>query len=72
MSKKNNSNKSNSLDREEYGFGYDVSPDDLDVYVQNNNAQKKIITKIKPMPIAIKIRTNVKRIEVLINPYTKR
>lgn len=41
MSKKNNNNKSNSLDREEFGFGYDVSPDDLDVYVQNNINQKK-------------------------------
>ncbi|WP_277587523.1 hypothetical protein [Psychrobacillus antarcticus] len=47
MSKKNNNNKSNSLDREEYGFGYDVSPDDLDVYVQNNNKQKKNNNEIK-------------------------
>ena len=47
MSKKNNKNKSNSLDREEYGFGYDVSPDDLDVYVQNNNDQKKKNNEIK-------------------------
>jgi len=47
MSKKNNNNKSNSLDREEYGFGYDVSPDDLDVYVQNNNDQKKKNNEIK-------------------------
>lgn len=45
MSKKNN--KNNSLDREEFGFGYDVSPDDLDVYVQNNNSQKKKNDEIK-------------------------
>ncbi len=56
-------NKSNSLDREEYGFGYDVSPDDLDVYVQNNNApEKKIITKIKTTANPNKkVRTNVKK-----------
>ncbi|MET0959887.1 MAG: hypothetical protein ABWX58_06130 [Psychrobacillus psychrotolerans] len=49
MTKKNNknNNKSNSLDREEYGFGYDVSPDDLEVYVQNNNRQKKKNNEIK-------------------------
>ena len=48
MTKKNNkNNKSNSLDREEYGFGSDVSPDDLEVYVQNNNRQKKKNNEIK-------------------------
>ena len=47
MSKKNNNNKSNSLDREEFGFGYDVSPDDLDVFVQNNASQKKKNNEIK-------------------------
>lgn len=32
-------NKKNSLDREEYGFGYDLSPDDLDVRGQNEEAK---------------------------------
>jgi len=47
MAKKSNNKKGNSLDREEYGFGYDVSPDDLDVYVQNNNDQKKKNNEVK-------------------------
>lgn len=47
MSKKNKTNKTNSLDREEYGFGYDASPDDLEVYVQNNSSQKKKNNDIK-------------------------
>lgn len=28
-------------DREEYGYGYDLSPDDLDVIGQNENAKKQ-------------------------------
>ncbi|MDI2586845.1 MULTISPECIES: hypothetical protein [unclassified Psychrobacillus] len=32
-------NPRKSLDREEYGFGYDISPDDLDVRGQNKEAK---------------------------------
>lgn len=35
--KKNNKNK---LDREEYGYGYDISPDDMGVIGQNTEAKK--------------------------------
>ncbi|WP_199173614.1 hypothetical protein [Sporosarcina sp. P3] len=37
--KKNNKNTENM--REEYGFGYDLSPDDFDVIGQNDAAKKK-------------------------------
>lgn len=33
--------KRNQLDREEYGYGYDLSPDDLDVIGQNEKAKKE-------------------------------
>ncbi|MEI4769137.1 hypothetical protein WAX74_05605 [Psychrobacillus sp. FJAT-51614] len=42
MSGNNNKNKikkSNTLDREEYGYGYDLSPDDLDVRGLNDEAE---------------------------------
>ncbi|PIC63789.1 hypothetical protein CSV79_10140 [Sporosarcina sp. P13] len=39
MSKKKN-NKKNEKMREEYGFGYDLSPDDFDVIGQNDAAKK--------------------------------
>ena len=29
------------LDREEFGYGYDISPDDLGVIGQNNQAKKQ-------------------------------
>ncbi|MED3660718.1 hypothetical protein [Ureibacillus terrenus] len=32
--------KEKPLDREEYGYGYDLSPDDLDVIGQNEQAKK--------------------------------
>lgn len=32
-------NAKKSLDREEYGYGYDLSPDDLDVRGQNKEAK---------------------------------
>ncbi|KGR74581.1 hypothetical protein CD33_15920 [Ureibacillus sinduriensis BLB-1 = JCM 15800] len=35
-----NKKKKNTLDREEYGHGYDLSPDDFDVIGQNNEAKK--------------------------------
>lgn len=43
-------NPRKSLDREEYGFGYDVSPDDLDVRGQNNEAKKKNDNENKDIP----------------------
>lgn len=33
--------KKNTLDREEYGHGYDLSPDDFDVIGQNDEAKKQ-------------------------------
>jgi len=33
--------KNGRHDREEYGYGYDLSPDDLDVIGQNNDAKKQ-------------------------------
>lgn len=36
---KNKLKKSNTLDREEYGYGYDLSPDDLDVRGINDEAE---------------------------------
>ncbi|MFJ7969815.1 hypothetical protein [Psychrobacillus sp. NPDC096389] len=43
-------NPRKSVDREEYGFGYDVSPDDLDVRGQNNAAKKKNDNENKSKP----------------------
>ncbi len=34
-------NNKNNVDREEFGYGYDLSPDDLDVVGQNNAAKAK-------------------------------
>ncbi|MEO4051874.1 hypothetical protein [Solibacillus sp. CAU 1738] len=39
MAKENN--KKNGLDREEYGYGFDISVDDLGVIGQNNKAKKQ-------------------------------
>ncbi|MBD7944177.1 MULTISPECIES: hypothetical protein [Psychrobacillus] len=33
--------KENTLDREEYGYGYDISPKDLGVVGQNEAAKRK-------------------------------
>lgn len=46
MSKK----KSNNLDREEYGYGYDISPDDLGVIGQNREAKKQNDNENKGKP----------------------
>lgn len=43
-------NKKNSLDREEYGFGYDLSPDDLEIKGQNNKAKKNNDNENKDKP----------------------
>ena len=40
----------NGLDREEYGFGYDLSPDDLDVRGQNITAKKSNNNENKDKP----------------------
>ncbi|AXI00862.1 hypothetical protein DV702_14795 [Sporosarcina sp. PTS2304] len=37
---KKKKNKQNEKMREEYGFGYDLSPDDFDVIGQNDAAKK--------------------------------
>lgn len=47
MAKKN---KKNKLNREEYGFGYDLSPDDLDVIGQNKQAKKQNQNENKGKP----------------------
>ena len=39
------------LDREEYGYGFDISVDDLAVIGQNQQAKSKMIMKIKTSPI---------------------
>ncbi|PIC79321.1 hypothetical protein CSV75_12040 [Sporosarcina sp. P18a] len=41
MSNKKNNKKKNENMREEYGFGYDLSPDDFDVIGQNDAAKNK-------------------------------
>lgn len=38
------------LDREEYGYGYDLSPDDFDVIGQNDEAKKSNIQVNKDRP----------------------
>ncbi|WP_150284285.1 hypothetical protein [Rummeliibacillus sp. TYF-LIM-RU47] len=46
----NKKKKSNNLDREEFGYGYDISPDDLDVIGQNNSAKDKNDNENKDIP----------------------
>lgn len=46
----NKKKKSNNLDREEFGYGYDISPDDLDVIGQNNSAKDKNDNENKDRP----------------------
>lgn len=36
-----------SLDREEFGYGFDIGVDDLDVVGKNNNAKKQPGTEAK-------------------------
>lgn len=43
-------NPRKGLDREEYGFGYDLSPDDLDVRGQNKEAKTKNDNENKSKP----------------------
>ncbi|MEK3933688.1 hypothetical protein MKY41_00090 [Sporosarcina sp. FSL W7-1349] len=43
-----NKNNKNQKDREEYGYGYDRSVDDLQVIGQNNAAKKENKNKINP------------------------
>ncbi|WP_243458277.1 hypothetical protein [Sporosarcina sp. Te-1] len=33
--------KSNTLDREEFGYGFDISPDDMGVIGKNDQAKKQ-------------------------------
>ncbi|GKV64394.1 MULTISPECIES: hypothetical protein [Sporosarcina] len=40
MPNKDKPKKDNRKMREEYGYGYDLSPDDLDVIGQNDEAKK--------------------------------
>lgn len=42
--------KKNTLDREEYGYGYDLSPDDFDVIGQNEQAKKQNKNENKDKP----------------------
>lgn len=42
--------KGNQLNREEYGAGYDLSPDDLDVIGQNKEAKKQNQNENKGKP----------------------
>ncbi|WP_391376333.1 hypothetical protein [Lysinibacillus sp. KU-BSD001] len=42
--------KKNGLDREEYGYGLDISADDLGVIGQNNQAKKQNDNENKDKP----------------------
>ena len=41
MAKEKKIKKDNTLDREEFGYGYDISPDDLGVIGKNDNVKNK-------------------------------
>ncbi|MFD1204606.1 hypothetical protein ACFQ38_05705 [Sporosarcina contaminans] len=41
MSKEKKIKKGNTLDREEFGYGFDMSPDDMDVIGKNDNAKNR-------------------------------
>ncbi|MBD7985439.1 hypothetical protein H9649_12635 [Sporosarcina sp. Sa2YVA2] len=41
MAKEKKIKKGNSLDREEFGYGFDISTDDLKVIGKNNQAAKQ-------------------------------
>ncbi|MCM3389963.1 hypothetical protein [Ureibacillus chungkukjangi] len=48
--KKLSKDKKNTLDREEYGHGYDLSPDDFDVIGQNDEAKRRHQNENKDKP----------------------
>lgn len=41
MAKEKKIKKGNTLDREEFGYGFDMSPDDMDVIGKNDNAKNR-------------------------------
>lgn len=41
MAKEKKIKKGNTLDREEFGYGFDISPDDMGVIGKNNNVKNK-------------------------------
>lgn len=41
MAKEKKIKKGNTLDREEFGYGFDISPDDMDVIGKNDNVKNK-------------------------------
>jgi len=41
MAKEKKIKKGNTLDREEFGYGYDISPDDMGVIGKNNDVKNK-------------------------------
>ncbi len=43
-------NKKSGVDREEFGYGFDISVDDLDVIGQNNQAKKQNNNENKEVP----------------------
>lgn len=46
----NEKNKKSGVDREEYGYGFDISVDDLGVIGQNNKAKKQNNNENKEVP----------------------
>ena len=46
--------KKSTLDREEFGYGYDISVDDLNVIGQNQEARKHNNNKIKEKNLKVK------------------
>ena len=41
MAKEKKIKKGNTLDREEFGYGFDISPDDMGVIGKNDNVKNK-------------------------------
>ena len=41
LAKEKKIKKGNTLDREEFGYGFDISPDDMDVIGKNDQAKKQ-------------------------------
>lgn len=41
MAKEKKIKKDNTLDREEFGYGFDISPDDMGVIGKNDNVKNK-------------------------------
>lgn len=50
MAKKNKNKNKNNVNREEYGAGYDLSPDDLEVIGQNEIGKAKNDNENKGKP----------------------